>query len=64
MIKPMEHMSHFIRMKAWFMLIFGVLLILNAALLIVPWVIFAGILIIVAAIFMFSAGSCNKKRRR
>jgi hypothetical protein len=55
------HMAH----KAWILLIFGILLILNAILGIVSWVIFAGIIAIIMAIVAFIAhGSCCKAKKK
>ena len=58
-----EHMHHGAG-KAWMLLIFGILLILNAALGIVSWVIFAGIIAILFAIIKFiKCASCKDKKR-
>ncbi len=51
--------------KAWFFLIFGILLILNAVLSIVSWAIFAGIIAIIIAIIAFiGGGSCCKAKKK
>ena len=57
-----EHMHHHGH-EAWLLLIFGVLLILNAIFNVVSWVIFAGIIAIIAAIFFFAKGCCKEKKR-
>jgi membrane-bound ClpP family serine protease len=50
--------------KGWFLLILGILLILNEIFFVVSWVMFAGIIFILAAIFMFIKGACCKRKRR
>ncbi len=52
--------------KGWVLLAFGILLILNAIFYVVSWIIFAGVLVIIAAVYMISASHCckNKKKKR
>ena len=50
--------------KAWFFLIFGVLLILNAIFSVVSWAIFIGIIAIIAAIMCFMYPGCCKTKKK
>jgi uncharacterized membrane protein len=56
-----EHMH---KGKGWLFLILGVLLILNALFHVVNWTIFAGIIIVIAAVFMIAKHSCCKEKKK
>ena len=58
-----EHMHHGTG-KAWMLLIFGILLILNAILYVVSWIIFAGIIAIIFAIIALIAHGCCKGKKK
>ncbi len=60
----MGDMKHIMLHKAWFFLVFGILLILNAMFSVVSWAIFAGIIAIIIAIIGFICHGCCCKAKK
>lgn len=63
-VKKMDEHMHHGAGKAWMLLIFGILLILNAVLYVVSWIVFAGIIAIIFAIILFIKSACCKGKKK